>query len=296
MAIKIVRATLAGQEYELSYNAGTGMYEAVLTAPGKSSWYEEDHKYGIVIMAEDAAGNSVTVDRNNVKVGADLQLRVKEKQAPVIAFISPGQDDVVANALQPVVFEVADGDSGIDAATLKLYVNSVPVTNYTYEPITSGRRYTFTPTVPYADGAVALRCEIADNDGNTAEQQHSFVVDSVPPTLSVLAPSNGLVTNTAVCTVHGTVEDGTQVTVTVAVNSDDAETVQVVDGVWTLDVLLTEGENAITVTAKDTAGLTTVIKRTVTLDTVAPVINSVNIAPNPVDAGKTFIISVSISD
>lgn len=52
----------------------------------------------------------------------------------------------------------------------------------------------------------------------------------------------------------------------------------------------------VTVKATDGAGKTTTITRTVTLDKTAPVIKSVTLTPNPVDAGKTFIISVEVTD
>ena len=48
--------------------------------------------------------------------------------------------------------------------------------------------------------------------------------------------------------------------------------------------------------ATDSAGKSTTVTRTVTLDTTPPVIKSVTITPNPVDAGKTFVISVEVTD
>ena len=48
--------------------------------------------------------------------------------------------------------------------------------------------------------------------------------------------------------------------------------------------------------AKDGAGRTTTVKRTVTLDTKAPVISDVSLAPNPADVGATYVISVSVTD
>ena len=44
------------------------------------------------------------------------------------------------------------------------------------------------------------------------------------------------------------------------------------------------------------AGKTTTVTRTVTLNTVAPTIKSVTITPNPVDCGKTFVISVEVTN
>ena len=68
------------------------------------------------------------------------------------------------------------------------------------------------------------------------------------------------------------------------------------DGNFTKVLTLTEGENTITIVARDSAGKETTVTRRVILDTGAPVIKSVQITPNPVDAGKTYTISVEIED
>ena len=51
-----------------------------------------------------------------------------------------------------------------------------------------------------------------------------------------------------------------------------------------------------TVVATDKAGKTTTVTRKVTLDTGAPVFEKVTLTPNPVDCGKTFVISVKVTD
>ena len=68
------------------------------------------------------------------------------------------------------------------------------------------------------------------------------------------------------------------------------------DGSFTKDLTLANGTNTITVVATDSAGKSTTVTRTVTLDTAAPVIKSVTLTPNPVDCGKTFVISVEVTD
>ena len=68
------------------------------------------------------------------------------------------------------------------------------------------------------------------------------------------------------------------------------------DGSFTKDLTLANGTNTITVVATDSAGKSTTVTRTVTLDTGAPVIKSVTLTPNPVDCGKTFVISVEVTD
>lgn len=58
---------------------------------------------------------------------------------------------------------------------------------------------------------------------------------------------------------------------------------------------LKEGENTITIVATDSAGKSTTITRKVTLNTSAPEFESVTLTPNPVDAGKTYKISVKVT-
>ena len=113
------------------------------------------------------------------------------------------------------------------------------------------------------------------------------------------SPTDKLITNQTACTVKGKTNDATSspVTVTVKLNSGAAEAVTVGnDGSFSKALTLAGGTNTITVVATDGAGKTTTITRTVTLDTTAPVIKSVTLTPNPVDAGKTFIISVEVTD
>lgn len=150
------------------------------------------------------------------------------------------------------------------------------------------------------DGSHTITVNASDYDGNAAAQKSvSFKIDTVPPTLSVTSPTDGLVTNQASCTVRGTTNDATSspVSVTVKLNSGSAEAATVAsDGSWSKVITLTEGTNTITVVATDSAGKSTTVTRTVKLDTKAPVIKSVTLTPNPVDTEKTVVISVEVTD
>ena len=119
-------------------------------------------------------------------------------------------------------------------------------------------------------------------------------MDTIPPTLNVTSPAEGLVTNQSSLTVTGTTNDVTSKPVTVTVNG--ASVTVNSDGSWSKTITLTNGNNTITIVATDRAGKTTTVTRTVKLDTGAPVIKSVTLTPNPVDAGKTFVISVEVTD
>lgn len=68
------------------------------------------------------------------------------------------------------------------------------------------------------------------------------------------------------------------------------------NGTFSTTVELTEGDNTITVIAKDAAGKTTTVTRKVTLDTVAPVFVSATLSENPITVGKTLTITVEVTD
>ena len=144
------------------------------------------------------------------------------------------------------------------------------------------------------------KLDASDYDGNAAATSSmSFKVDTVPPVLTLSSPTDKLVTNQSACTVKGTTNDATSspVTVTVKLNSGAAGESQLeAMEVSARLLLLQKGTNTIIVVAKDGAGKTTTVTRTVTLNTVAPTIKSVTITPNPVDCGKTFVISVEVTD
>ena len=161
--------------------------------------------------------------------------------------------------------------------------------------MTGGYECSYTPSTALSDGAHTISVTASDNDGNaSAAKTATFTIDTVPPTLSVTAPVDNLVTNKNTVTITGKTDDITSKPVTVTVNGT-AVTVAT-DGTFSKDVTLVNGSNTITIVAKDKAGKTTTVTRKVTLDTAAPVIKSITLTPNPVDCGKTFVIAVEVTD
>ena len=134
----------------------------------------------------------------------------------------------------------------------------------------------------------------AANSNAATQKSVSFKIDTVPPELSVTSPVNKLVTNKTTVTVAGTTNDATSSPVTLTINGSAVTVYD--DGTFSKDITLKDGSNTITVVAKDGAGRTTTVTRTVTLDTKAPVISDVSLAPNPADVGATYVISVSVTD
>ena len=299
MAVKTVQVVINGQTHTLTYNATTKKYEATITAPSTSSYNQNGHYYNVKVKATDEAGNSVTKDATDTTLGSSLQLKVKEKVAPVISITAPSSSAKLTNN-KPVI-NWTDADSGVNPSTIKLIIDSQIITTGITKT-QSGKNYTcsYTPTTALSDGTHTIKVSASDYDGNVATQKSvTFTVDTVPPELSVSAPVDNLVTNQSSLVVKGTTNDVTSslVTLTIKLNGGTEQTVEVgSDGSFTKTLTLVTGENTIVITAKDGAGKTSTVTKKVVLDQTAPVIQSVTISPNPVNAGATYTISVEVTD
>lgn len=298
MAISTVKAVIDGTTYNLTYNSSTGNWEATVTAPGKTSYNENNHYYNVQITAVNDAGTTGTADASTLD---GLKFYVKEKVKPIAKITSPTSGVHISNNLQPIIGQVTDevNGSGVDISTLVVKVDGVALTNVKTTAITQGYQFTATPSTNYSNGQHTVTVDVSDFDGNAAVTASvSFEVDTIPPTLSVTSPTNNYITNTAKLSVIGTTNDNSDspVTVTVKLNGTDQGAVTVnSDGSFQKDITLAEGANTIIVTAKDAAGQTTSITLTVTLDTSVPRITAASVTPNPADAGSTVIIAVKIS-
>lgn len=302
MAVKTVQVIINGQTHTLTYNSTSKKYEATITAPSGSSWnVNAGHYYPVTVKATDEAGNVTTKADTDATLGESLKLKVKEKVAPVVTITAPTASARLTNNKPTVTFTVNDADSGVNPDTIKITIGSTVITSGITKT-QNGKNYTcsYVPTTALPEGSNTIKVDAADFDGNAAAQKSvTFVVDTVPPTLSVTAPVDNLITNQAACTVTGTTNDATSspCTVTVKLNAGAAESVTVNgDGTFSKALTLVSGSNTIVVRSTDTAGKYSEVTRTVTLDQVAPTIKSVTITPNPVDAGTTYIISVEVTD
>lgn len=299
MAIKTVKTTINGQTYDLTLNSASGKWEATITAPGKTSYNLAGGYYNVSVEATNEAGTKGSADASTVE---GLKLVVKETVAPVITIVSPTAGAYVANSKQPVVFNITDetGGSGVDISTLvvKQDGTAVAAANITHTAISNGYSVTYTPSAALSDGSHTVTINCKDHDGNAAaEKSTTYTVDTVPPTLNVTSPADGLITAASSVTVAGTTNDATSspVVITISLNGTDQGTVAVgTGGTFSKVVTLKEGSNTIIVKAKDAAGKESSVTRTVTLDTSVPKIKAATITPNPVDTGKTMVISVTI--
>lgn len=300
MAIKTVRAKLNGTWHTLTYNSSKNAWEATVTAPGATSYHQSSGYYNVEVEATNDAGTTGSASGSNL---TGLRLVVKERVAPVITILSPSGGAYVTNSKQPVVFTVVDeaGGSGINLSSLVVKLDGTAVASNTIATtaITNGYSVTYTPASAVSDGSHTVTVAVSDNDGNAATAKSTtFTVDTVPPTLNISAPADGISVNTQSLTVAGTTNDSTSspVTIKITLNGTDQGSVSVgSNGAFSKAVTLADGSNTIVVTATDAAGKTSSVTRTVKLDTSVPTVKSATITPNPADAGATVVISVVIA-
>ena len=200
----------------------------------------------ITITATDAAEN-VTTETRIVR---------RDSASPVLTITAPTNNLVTNLTSVNVVGTVTDSTT----VTLTINGNNVTLTNGS-----------FTVPVTLADGNNTITIIATDAAGNAITETRTVRRDATPPTLTVTAPTNNLVTNLASVNVAGTVTDSTTVTLTINGNN-----VTLTNGSFTTPVALVEGINTIAITATDAAGNMTNTSRDVTLDTIIPVLAITN--------------------
>lgn len=274
----------------INHTQGSGnQWVGTGTAPLKSSYSQPNHVYQVTTYAKDDAGNTDSYEST---------LRVVEKVAPTITPTSPTTGATITNNKPTITWEVKDDDSGVNTASIGITIDSgskITGEAIQKQAITGGYKCTYTPAEALADGNHTIKFDAADNDGNVASQKSITIkVDTVPPTLTVNSPTEGMVTNNSTLVVSGVTNDATSSPVTLKVNNQPVEVQE--NGQWSTTITLSEGENTITIVATDSAGKTSTVTRHVTLDTGAPVIESAVIAPNPADSGEAITITAIVTD
>lgn len=304
MAISRVRVQINGTWTILTYNNSTGAYEATITAPSTTSYNRTGGYYPVTVEATNTAGTVTTVNDSHATLGNSCKLRVREAVKPTVTIVSPTSGARVTSNKQPIIFNLVDesGGSGIDIQSIVVMLDDREQNELTLEKttITNGYRYTFIPGIALDDGEHRFSAQVSDNDGNVSNAVDIvFTVDTVAPTLNITSPAEGLLTASTSVTVAGTTNDATSspVTLTMALDTGAAQAVTVASngGFTKTYSSLSHGNHKIVIVAKDAAGKTTTITRNFIVDTSVPVISTITITPNPVDAGKTMKISVVVS-
>ncbi|UCC92259.1 MAG: right-handed parallel beta-helix repeat-containing protein [Thermoplasmata archaeon] len=124
----------------------------------------------------------------------------------------------------------------------------------------------FADVVRLYEGPNTIRVFATDLAGNERTILRNVTLDTIPPELHVDFPQDHHLTRDPVLTCTGRSEPGA--TVTVGPN----ETLVDATGTFSVQMVLAEGANSLSITARDPAGNGWTIYRTVTLDTVPPML------------------------
>ncbi|WP_400256475.1 Ig-like domain-containing protein [Candidatus Methanomassiliicoccus intestinalis] len=306
--------TSDGQTINLTYNSINGKWEGSATAPSQTSSKNNAGAgpgvgpgaagkgyYSHTVTVTDAAGNKTTVNADNETLGSKLRLFVTETTKPIVSITSPTAGDTTISNRPVITLSASDSGSGIKPDSGRLQVDGGAVQNITLTGSGASYTGTYTPPTALADGSHTVTFSASDYDGNLSTTASvTFKIDTTPPSLTVPTPADKTVTNVAKCTVSGTTNDVTSSPVTVAIklNTVDQGAVEVnADGKFSKDITLkSEGENTIEITSTDSAGKSSTITRTVTLDTKAPLITDVELIEQTTTTGTVYTIRVTCED
>jgi DNA-binding MarR family transcriptional regulator len=178
----------------------------------------------LVISATDLAGNTA---RYTFKV-------LRDTAPPVITLTAPAPGALI-NATSVHVAGLVDDGLPPDLVE----VNGVPATlsSGTFDILLTG----------LGQGQGSIDVTAVDLAGNTASLAVKVIIDSLPPALELVSPSDGLLTSQATVTLEGITEAGANITVR-------GVPVPLEGSAFTHSVDLVEGDNLVQVTAVDEAG------------------------------------------
>ncbi len=225
-----------------------------------------------------AAGATATVNmefanigRNRLVIGAQVYIQppAQAPPAPVVTIQSPLEGALFGSG--PVT---VTGSLDIEAT---VNVNGVEATVV---------GLAFSASVPLVEGGNALTA-IATNTGGQGQDSVNVLLDTTPPNIGIDSPINAAVLAAAAVTVTGPVSGATSV----VVNGVPAT---IVNGAYTVDLILVEGSNTITATAVDAAGNSASSSIDVTVELAGAVILAVNIT-SPVDAAEVSDSPVTVT-
>jgi hypothetical protein len=192
----------------------------------------------------------------------DIHVRALDKAGNVGLVVV---NDVIIDTMPPPINLLVEPPTATNEPLLTLNGTTEPgasifVGNVLGWPDDNGA---FVFDVPLQEGYNPLVIKIQDVAGNWNQSVYSILLDSIPPTLTLSEPEDGLITNDASVTFTGASEQDVTVTI-------DGTEVTVYRGAFTSDLDLSEGEHLIEVIATDRAGNGAALFRTVTVDLTVP--------------------------
>jgi len=202
-----------------------------------------------------AIRNGVTkMERRAIRSNTNVRVILSDPDPPVVVMAYPPN----GACLRTSAFEVC--------GTAEDYVSGVAKVEYRLDdgPWTAARgleEWAFSVELP--DGPHMLRARAADAAGSSREAAASIVVDTAI-SLEVASPPEGALLNCSSVTVAGLAEAYSNVTA----NGQGGPVES--DGEFSIGLVLGEGPQTISISARDAAGNVMVVERHLTVDTVPP--------------------------
>ncbi|HUJ80151.1 MAG TPA: Ig-like domain-containing protein, partial [Nitrospiria bacterium] len=182
------------------------------------------------------------------------------------------------NAQSVVITGTVDDPDAI--VRLGFFGQTIPVNNGTFQ---------VNAALP-AEGANSILISAGDPSGNSSSVSIQVIRDTIPPMVTVTAPSSGDAVNTPTIAVKGAVTDQNPVTASILVNGSPPQPVALSAGTYDQAITLQNGSNTLLLEAVDAAGNKGTASRTIVVDTVPPL---VKITSPPAGAQLTGVVSVT---
>ncbi len=212
----------------------------------------------------------------------EITIKLVDDIAPRLTIESPKDGQEQREETVEVKGTAYDKHTGIDRVEV-----SIDGENW-WEAELSPDRFTFTYTIEdIPEGLNLIRVKAYDRAGNSKEGAISMLVDSTPPNLNVITPTDGMRTNKRFLEIVGTTDVGAQVYI-------NDQPIEIQYTLISHQVVLAEGPNAIKVAAVDYLGNINEVVRYVNLDTQAPYVALVNVEDGQrVKSAKLHVIGLA---
>ncbi|MEN3052333.1 MAG: Ig-like domain-containing protein [Candidatus Methanosuratincola petrocarbonis] len=114
---------------------------------------------------------------------------------PSIKLTSPDNNTAQNDGSVLIMAEYSDALSGVSVSSFRIFVDGVDVSSHAVAKHTYAY---YVPVTPLADGPHNATVHISDRAGNSNSSRVYFTVDTTPPSLSVISPSNSTYSNSYV--------------------------------------------------------------------------------------------------
>ncbi|HEX6616918.1 MAG TPA: RHS repeat-associated core domain-containing protein [Gemmatimonadales bacterium] len=220
---------------------------------------------------------SVTVN-GSVNSFVTVRITAPDESPPIVTITSPSAGAFVGATSVGIAGTLSD------RTPVTVTVNGAAAT------VSNNTSYTATVPLP-AEGSNLLTVQATDGASHVTTVTRTVIRDTQTPVLSVTAPADGSGTRDTSITVSGTVSDANPVSVSV-----NGTPLTVTGGNFSGPVALAYGPNVLTTTATDGAGNAATDVRTVTRDTVAPVLTVSAPVGGTSVSSESVVVSGTVTD